>query len=246
MQNTKSFVYSAIFSFGLYFLLIFFFFLYVKGHDIKKYDALKNETILELELIVDDTQKVIQKTKIKDLFKEQPKVVKKETSRSVTNTANIKSLFANVKTAKDAPVVKKEVLNVNKSLVSSRYKSKFEKEKKRDSVNVSKILDNVVQKSKKLTVQSTTSNNYDKYYSKIYEILNQTWSPKYKISGLESTALISINKNGRFSYKILKRSGNPIFDKNLKNYLDSQTNRSYPSHNKKSQVTLQVTFKSEE
>ena len=48
--------------------------------------------------------------------------------------------------------------------------------------------DNVVQKSKKLTVQSTTSNNYDKYYSKIYEILNQRWSPKYKISGLESVA----------------------------------------------------------
>lgn len=244
MVKDKLFVYSAIFSFSIYFLLIFLFFMYVKGYDVKKYDALKNETVLELELILDDSP-VVQKRKIKELFKDTQEV-EKTVSKKVDNTANIKSLFANVKTAKDAKIEKDPVLNVRKSLVSSRYKSKFEKEKKSQSVDVSKILDNVVQKSKKLTVQSTSSNNYDKYFSKVYEILNQRWAPKYKISGLESIVLINIRKNGTFSYKVLQRSGNPIFDQNLKSFLDNETSRSYPSHDKKSVVTLQVTFKSQE
>lgn len=246
MVKDKLFVSSAIFAFSIYFLLIVLFFLYVKGYDVKKYDALKNQTVLELELVFDESETKVQKTKIKDLFKEKPEEIEKTTSRAITNTANIKSLFANVKTAKDTKVDNRDVLNVRKSLVSSRYKSKFEKEKKSNSLDVSNILDNVVQKSKKLTVQSTTNNNYDEYYSKIYEILNQRWSPKYKISGLKTVVLISIRKSGAFNYKILQRSGNPIFDKNLKSFLDNQTNASYPSHDKKSVVTLQVTFKSEE
>ncbi len=244
--NDKPFVYSAIFSFSLYFLLIFLFFLYVKGYDVKKYDALNNQTVLELELLFDEDETRVQKRKIKEIFKDEIKQVDKAVSRSAKDTANIKSLFANVKTSKDVKVEKRDVLNVQKSLVSSRYRSRFEKEKKTESLDVSKILDNVEQKSKKIVVQNTNSNNYDEYYSKIYEILNQRWSPKYKISGLASTVLITIYSDGRFSYKVTKGSGNPIFDKNLNSFLENETSRNYPSHNKGALVRLQVTFKSEE
>ena len=161
MSDKKFFYVSGILSFSFYGLFFLLFILYVKSHNVKKIDAFSKTTVLELDIIVDNKPKQEEKT-IQKLVQNSEKsedIVKKSTSKSVKTTANVQSLFANVSVA--AQTVKKEVINnTEKSLVSSRYKSKFEKQSKSESVSVSKLLDNVKQNSSKLLV----SNNKNSWF----------------------------------------------------------------------------------
>lgn len=228
---------------GFYLFCFILFAIYLNAPDVKKFDAFSKNTVLELDIMILDTKEVSQrnKTDIKNT-KKSHEVVKKSASRSAKQNNNVKSLFANVKT-KANKVLEKEVNNVTKSTVASRFKSKFEKQRKSSDVSVSKLLDTVKTKAK---IKPSTDSKYntDPYFSKIYEILYSRWNPMLILDGLSAKVIVSISKNGTFSYRLMKRSGDDRFDASLKAFLESQRNVKYPVHKRVSK-SIEVIFGSE-
>lgn len=243
-DDKSNFYLSGILAFGLYLLFFLSFALYVKSHDVKKFDAISKVTVLELDIIIepkveDDIKPVKNKTDQIDT-KKSNKIVKKSASVSAKKRTNLKSLFAKVKT-KAPKVAKKKILNVTKSTVSSRFKSKFEKQQKSKNITVSKLLDSVKAKSS-VSVPTDAKNRNDEYYSKIYELLASRWKPMLIIDGLSAKVLVIISSDGAFDYRFLKRSRDSRFDDSLRLFLDNQKVVTYPTHNRGSKQEIAVTF----
>jgi hypothetical protein len=244
-DNTNKFFYiSAIVAFSSYFVLVALLIVYISTNDVKKFDLFSKDTILELDIVVQKikkTQKDKQPKKIqvrKKTHKISKKIVKKSTSVSAKQKSNLKSLFANVKT-KASSVKKKVVNNVQKSLTTSRFKAKFEKQTKSNNL-LSKLLDD---KKVNITKQKIgdTKNEHDPYISKIYEILYQRWQPLLIVDGLSTKVIITIYKDGRFNYRILQYSGDSSFDDQLVLFLEKQKEEKFPIP-KKSRIDIEVIF----
>jgi len=241
--NTKesSFLTAGIISLLVYLLIVFLFFLYLKTSDIKKFDPFKNDTILELNILIDENSVIKnKKSEIKE-SKKSEEIVEKSKSISSKHQASVKSLFANVED-KAEKTVNEEVKNIVESNVTSRFKAKFEKQRKTEKLSVSSILDDI--KSKASVMPSSQSNNEtDPYYSKIYELLAQRWNPMLIVDGLYAKVLVIITNDGKFDYKFLRYSGNESFDNSLNSFLNEQVNITYPKHDKGPVTKIEVLFK---
>lgn len=246
MTNRNIFYFSGFISISIYILVFLLLMLYLKSHDVKKIDAFSKTTVLELDIILEDNAQTNRKNSAKQEKNTEfaEKVVKQSTSRSVKQTADVKSLFSNV-SVKAKKVQKEDALNIQKSLVSSRFKSKFEKEKKVDNVSVSKLLENVKQKKNKLTF-SESKNHNDPYYSKIYEIIASRWQPKFIMDNLSAKVLVTIYSDGKFDFSFLRYSGDDSFDDSLRSFLVQQTNILYPPHDKGNKTVIEINFKAKE
>lgn len=240
-----NFFLSGFIAFSIYIFCFLLFALYVNAPKVKQFDAFKKNTVLELDVMILDAKKTNQRNKnIEKESKKSHEIVKKSTSRTAKQNNNVKSLFSKVKTK--STIIKKDVVNnVQRSVVSSRFKSKFEKQQKSSKASVSKILDNVKTKA---TVQPSTdaSNNHDPYYSKIYELLSSRWNPMLIIDGLYAKVIVIISSDGTFDYRILRLSGNERFDDSLKAFLNEQKNEPYPVHSRGSKQRIEVKFTSKE
>lgn len=241
--NKGNFYLSGLLALFIYIFVFTLFLLYLDSNDAKTYDSAKKVTVLELDVILADSEpKDVAKMKLNK--QAQKKVIKKSASRSAEKKSNLKSLFANVKTTEEK-VVKEQVNNVKSSNVSSRFKSKFEREKRTSSdLNVSKILDDVQSQKRKLSISTSSEHANDPYYSKIHEILAQRWNPILIDDGLSAKVLVIIYSNGEFDYRFLKYSTNEKFDNLLQEFLNKQKTLTYPPHNKGSKTNIEVTFKS--
>ena len=240
--NNKEFFYlSGLFALSFYLLCFILFALYLNTPDVKKFDSFSKNTVLELDIMIIDNSKSNKKNNTKEANKKKSEeIVKKSTSKTSKQSNNVKSLFSNV-TTKSQKILKKEVNNVTKSDVSSRFKSKFEKQKKSSAISVSKLLDDV--KTKSSVKPSTDSkNNKDAYFSKIYELLAQRWNPMLIIDGLSAKVLVIITNSGEFDYRFMQLSGDERFDDSLKTFLNNQKNKIYPKHNRGSNQQIAVTF----
>ncbi len=241
MQQKSYFLLSGIISFSIYFAICASFLLYINAPTVKKYDSSKT-TVLELELIStkSNERKVAKKTVVK-----QQEIVKKSTSKSSKEKAvNAKSLFANVKT-KAKKVVEKETNTVKESIDPSRFKSKFQKQKKTDNTNVSKLLNDTKTTTKMQKQSSSGTGEKHEYFSKVQEILWQRWNPRLLEPGLIVKVLVIITNDGRFDYRIIKYSKDERFDQLLKEFLESQKNESFPTHKINTKVDIITNFKSE-
>jgi hypothetical protein len=247
MRDKNLFYISGFISFFLYIICFLFLIFYLKTQHIKKIDPFKKTTAIELEIMVntDETKPKQSSSKVESsIVKPSDEMVKKSTSVNKKVENNVQSLFANVKTTAKK-VEKKEVLNVQKSTVSSRYKSKFEKQAKVENVNVSNLLSSV-KKSKSSMTFTNSSDQNDPYYSKVYEMIASAWNPHLILDNLSAKVLVTIFSDGRFAYRFLSQSGNDSFDRSLESFLQEQTNVLYPSHDKGSKTTIEIIFKSKE
>lgn len=243
-NDKTNFYTSGLLAFAIYLLVFFLFLLYVSDSNPKRFDSFKKTTVLELDIILADT-KTENKPKIKVEKKEIAKeIVKKSKSRSSEKKSNLKSLFANVKTV-EKKVVKEEVNTVTASATTSRFKSKFEKIKKNEnSLNVSNALSDVKATKRKPVLTTSAKYENDPYYSKIHELLAKNWNPMSITDGLEAKILVIIYKDGEFDYKFLRYSNDDRFDMLLKEFLESQKQIAFPSHDKGYKTDIEVTFKS--
>ncbi|PPK60838.1 cell division and transport-associated protein TolA [Malaciobacter marinus] len=238
-----NFYLSGLLALFIYIFVFVLFLLYLDSNNAKTFDSSKKATVFKLDVVLADSE-VKNKPKMKIEKKTQEKIIKKSTSRSSEQKSDLKSLFANVKTT-ETKVVKKEVNNVKSSNVSSRFKSKFEREKRTNSdLNVSSMLGQVKAEKRNLSISTSSNHENDPYYSKIYEILAQRWNPILIEDGLEAKVLVIISNDGVFDYKFLKYSTNEKFDTLLKEFLQQQKTLLYPPHNKGSKTNIEVTFKS--
>ncbi|MEA3499020.1 MAG: TonB C-terminal domain-containing protein [Campylobacterota bacterium] len=244
MDNKNNLITSAIAAFSLYFLLIALFLYYSKTNNIKKINIVKKPTVLQLDIII-DTSKVDDKKVLFNEFsknkKTAKKVVKKSTSSSVKKRSNLKSLFADVKT-NVKKVSKKRVSTVKKSSISSRFKSKFEKERKVDTLKLSKLANNK-QLIQNKNIVTESKNESDPYLSEITRILSSRWNPTIFNNDLTSKVLIYISSNGNFSYQFVQYSDDMGFDEQLKNFLDKESLKIYPINPKEKSVTIELIFK---
>ena len=209
----------------------------------KTFDAFSKDTVLELEILI----KTPELTKKKDLKlhnkrednKISKKIVKKSTSISAKQKSDLKSLFANVNT-KSVQVKKKVVNSIKKSTITSRFKSKFEKQTKNDNKLLSKVL---ITKDAQLVQQKSgdTKNENDPYISKIYDILYKRWNPLLIIDGLSAKVVITIYKSGQFRYRIIQYSGDSTFDNQLLQFLEQQKTKFFPSP-EKYKMDIEVVF----
>ncbi|BFU77251.1 hypothetical protein ALC152_04660 [Arcobacter sp. 15-2] len=246
MANKQELIYSAIAALAIYIILILSFLVYLKTNEVKKINATVKNTVLQLDVILDVAPSK-EKIKIQSNQKNTKiakKVVKKTTSSSIKKRTNLKSLFANVKTNVKS-TSKDKVLNVKNSSISSRFKSKFEKERKTKKLVLSKLTENKVTKTANNTVtMEKSSENQDPYYSKIYQILSNRWQPTIFQNDLKVKVNIIIFNNGKFSYKFIQYSGNMGFDNQITEFLNNETLKKYPISPKNKTVNIEITFQS--
>jgi len=247
MGNKQELIYSALASIAIYIILILSFLVYVKTNEVKKINAAVKTTVLQLDVILDSNPEKKEKITVKSAVKNQKiaeKIVKKTTSSSLKQRSNLKSLFANVKTD-IKKVSKKKVLNVKNSSIASRFKSKFEKEKKSKNIVLSNLKEKVESKSNSKNVTlSKNKDEQDPYYSKIYQLLSSRWNPTIFADDLKAKVNIVIYNNGKFSFKFIQYSGNDGFDEQLKEFLNNETLKSYPVSPSNKTVNIEILFQS--
>jgi hypothetical protein len=247
MDNRTNFIISAFVALFLYVFLIVLFLYYTKNDVVKKIDAVNKVTVLQLDVILNEENQVKEKITIKSGVKNKDiakKVVKKTTSVSMKQRSNLKSLFANVKTSAKK-VRKAKVLNVKQSSISSRFKSKFEKEKKVKNVTLSNLIDNKnTQSNLKKVVLSESKNENDPYFSKIYQMLSSRWNPTVFVDDLQAKVLITILNNGEFSFKFIQYSANSGFNDQLKQFLYDESLNLYPVNPNNKTTNIEILFQS--
>jgi hypothetical protein len=242
MQEKGYFYLSGVISFSFYICICAFFLFYINSPKAKKFDSITKTTVLELEIIStkSDKRRVSKKSKEK-----QEEIVKKSTSKSHKQKAvDAKSLFAKVK-IKAKKTVEKTVTTEKASIAPSRFKSKFQKQKKTDNVSVSKLLNNTKTSTNRPVTDSTGKGEQHEYFSKIKQILWTRWTPRLLEDGLLVKVLVMITNDGTFDYRIMRYSKDIRFDESLKEFLDAQKNESYPTHKINSKVDIIINFKSE-
>lgn len=247
MGNKQELIYSAFGAFSIYIILILSFFVYIQTSEVKKIDASMKTTVLQLDMIFDEQKEEKKQVTVKSAVKNDEiakKVVKKTTSTSVKQRSDLKSLFANVKT--DVKKVSKQnVSNVKKSTISSRFKSKFEKERKTKDIVLSKLSQKVQSNTNtKKVAMNNAKDEQDPYYSKIYQILSTGWTPTVFADELKAKVNIVIFNNGKFSFKFIQYSGNSGFDNQLKAFLNNETLKTYPVSPTNKTVNIEITFQS--
>lgn len=242
MQNKSSFLISGIISFSFYILICVLVIYYVTKAPVKKYTTKTTATVLELDVIVEKSDKKrIEKKEDKKIEKKE-EVVEKAASVAAEKKPDLKSLFANVKT-KSKTVAKKEVNKVVKSIDPKRFKSKFEKQKKSSNVKLDKLLNDKKTTTNVRSSSKSKSKENDEYFSQVSALLD-AWVPLIREDNLTATVLVIITPNGGFDYRFTKYSGNNDFDISLKAFLEEQKSIMYPKPKKGKKVQINVDFKS--
>lgn len=243
MQKKSSLLISGILSFSFYILLCFLVLYYISSPPVKKYTSKTKVTVLELDVIVEKSDKKrIEKKEDKKIEKKEEIVVEKAASKAQEKKPDLKSLFANVKT-KSKKVAKKEVNKVVKSIDPKRFKSKFEKQKKSSNIKVDKLLNDKKTTTNVRSQSKSKSKESSEYFSKVSSLLD-VWVPLIRENGLQATVLVIINPNGRFDYRFKEYSGNNDFDISLKAFLEEQKSIMYPKPKNRKKVQIDVDFKS--
>jgi UDP-glucose 6-dehydrogenase len=245
MVDKKNLYISAFIALSIYVFLVLLLLLYLQESNIKKIDATIKNTVLQLDIVFDtpNNEKKAIKIKSEDSSEQAQKVVKKTTSNSLKQKSDLKSLFADVKTTAKK-VNKEKILNVKKSTVSSRFKSKFEKEKKVKEVVISELLKQQNQNSVKKVVLSESKNETDPYFSEIYQMLSSRWSPTVFSNNLSAKVLVTITNNGNFSFKFIQYSQNIGFDQQLKDFLIAESLKRYPINPNDNTTNIEILFQS--
>lgn len=240
----NSFLYiSGFISLAIYFLIAFIFIYYVVGSKPKTFDIKSKETVIQLDMIIEksDKKRVAKKEKIKE--KEPKKEIKKAASISNKKRPDLKSLFGNVKT-KELKVKKEEVNNVKESIDPKRFKAKFQREKKSSNVKVDKLLNDKITTTNFTSKNISNNDESDEYFSKVNEMLS-AWTPTTREKNLLASVIVTINAQGVFSYKFTKFSQNVSFNESLKAFLEEQESIIYPKPKKGKTVRISVNFRSE-
>lgn len=241
-KKPMSFILSGIISFSFYILICFLVFYYMLSPAVKTYSFESKATVLELDVIVEKSDKKrVEKKEDKKVEKEE--VVEKETSIAAEKKPDLKSLFGSVKVT-ETKVAKEEINNVEKSADPKRFKAKFEKEKKSSNVKIDSLITDTKTTTDSKSKSATKGEETDEYFSKVNELLNE-FTPSTREANLKAVVLVIISPSGQFDYSIKSLSNNESFDASLKAFLEDQKNVPYPVPKQGNTVRVEVDFKSE-
>ena len=247
MDKKTTFLFSALVAILFYVLLVASFVLYIQKEKVKKYKNNASQTALEISIITKPKEKITQKQSAKSSPKKvEQTIVKKSASKKAKKTSDLKSLFKDVST-KANKVVDKKVNKTKANQVESRFKSKFQREKKNDKVELSKLIDvkNTDSYNSKNTLSQNTIGEKDKYYSMISDMILRRWYnyPLLNNQNYTVKVKITIDTQGNFSYHIVSLSGIDNVDVAIKDFLNNQKFEKYPVSPDNKKKNIQINFK---
>ncbi|EEO26637.1 TonB C-terminal domain-containing protein [Helicobacter winghamensis] len=207
----------------------------------KAYTAYK-ETTFSIDLIEEPSpKKAIKITQKKAEKKVKDIPIKKESASVSANVGlGINDLFKQVESK--MPV---------KSIKPASQDDKIAKNKKaKESAQTRDLNDELEKIMANLDTQKTLSfavpkGEFDAFYAKVHEILAQSWNPVRTSVEHFSEVAITIDSQGRFSYSIIKKSGDLEFDEALKGFLDIMSVQEFPRYEGGDSTKIMVTFKTE-
>ncbi|MRI83612.1 MAG: hypothetical protein C6I00_04250 [Nitratiruptor sp.] len=100
--------------------------------------------------------------------------------------------------------------------------------RKRAKNNVRKLLETLDLQVQPSGAKKRVEGVEDPYLRKVYRILYDHWHPSKMSGGHWAKVVITIRRDGTFSYRVLESSGDALFDRELESYLDYLTTRSFP------------------
>lgn len=231
----------------LFYVLLLLLFLWnfnQKTIETKEYSFIK-ETEFSIDFLEEKVEKVEKKLTIKEI-QEKPinDIPKKEESASKTANVGVgvNDLFKQVESKQP---VKKEALKPQSTNDKIAKKKKANEVSQRDDLTdkLDKIMSNLeVQKTMSF---ATPKGEYDEFYSKIQEILYKNWKPIRSGVDSEAEVIITIDFNGRFSYRVVKKSGFLEFDNALEEFLDIMQRQEFPKYEGGRKTNISVIFKTE-
>jgi len=236
-------IFIAVFIYILFLLSVI---LYLKKENVEKFSSKFDETIIELDFVVNNDLK---DAKINSNVDTSNDVLEVETQQSgsleIKRDLDPKSLFANF-TAKSENIAVKEVIETNTNSVNSRFKSKIEQQNEIKSIELSKLIDvKEVTNSNKIQNNMLDNGKYDEYYSKINKHILTRWYSFPLVTDIKYlvTANITINSKGNFSFVMVKYSGNARIDEAIKEFLQNQALERYPIPPDMLTKTIKINFK---
>lgn len=234
---------SGSISFCCYILIIVFLFTQLNrtSEDPKKYSAYK-ETTFNISLIEDskpNKEITVAQRKSEKKIKDIP--IKKENASVSANVGvGINDLFRQVESKMPVKSVKPSSQN-DKIAKNRKAKESSQVEDLNDEIE--KIMANL--DTQKTLSFSTPKGEYDIFYAKVHEILAQSWNPIRSAVEHFSEVEITIDAKGRFSYMVVKKSGDLEFDEALQAFLDIMRSREFPHYEGGNSTKIMVTFKTE-
>ncbi len=211
---------------------------------IKEYTTFK-ETAFHIDFFEEQKPKIQAKVSAK---KVEPKVeeipIKDESASKTPNVGlGINDLFQQVEIKQP---LKKEVLKPqSQDDKIAKRKQARESVQKEDTLNseLEKIIAGL--EVKRTMTFTPPKGEYDEFYAKVQEILYKNWNPIWNRNQYEAEVQISINSLGKFSYSIMRLSGDLEFDTALREFLDIMLIQEFPRYEGGNQTNIIVTFKTE-
>ncbi len=230
----------------IYLIVIISLALYLQSKIKKNIDyTLNKKSILDVTLIErkkpnkisKKVQKVVKKLSKKKRVSTKPKP--KSVAKKVQKKISLKGMFNKIDTKKIVEPKQEQALQSRKKPI------KVKKNRQKETKNqLAKKLVNSLDFKKSQNLKSSKNGIYDKFKGKIQQILYENWQNTIDtVSGNSATVEIYIDKEGTFSYKIVKLSYNDEFNSKLVDFLEDMRDKEFPPFNEGEIFKLQVEFK---
>lgn len=163
------------------------------------------------------------------------KAVKTESVNQKATDFN--ALFGNVKEIQEEKTTK-----VQSSAQSS---SKTTATNQSASQLVSQLNDNLIpdeiQKDGS-NIQNQRTGIYDEFLGKVTRVITQRWKQYYPSGQIAVAVKIVIDGDGKFSYTSVEKSGNPLFDEKVLEFLESQKDKfiAYPPKGEPVRISMNL------
>jgi len=244
------FIIGGISAFSLYVILFFSLFYYFNEHRSVKNFVPKNTNSLEVSIIQTPSQ-IKKPNKTKSLSQKSSKIVKKTekdlkgggtSAKYSTSSKSISTLFKGVKVGK--PTLSPSLHMANAPKIKYKSASKSSKSKS----NAKSLIDNLKFSNLDIELKSQSSGKgeVDKYMSKIYEIIYNSWNPDVLFVGLEANVEIVIFSDGKFQFRMINPSDNQSFNESLIKYLKQLQLKGLPKHKNGRKLVVEIKFKPKE
>ncbi len=227
MDNWAGKLFSFLLSLVFYFGVIAFLTFYLLHQEKFQKIAIKEQAI-DVVVLEEPKKRPLPKPPApKSSQKPQPK---NPGSLTPKHRPSIQELFAGVKVAS-----RKRTPAKPKPLRPSRLKGRDGK-KAKELLKKLHIKEYVAKRSIK-----SIDGKEDAYLQKVYKILYSYWAPSQQSAGSSAVVKIFIDRWGNFRYEIVRLSGNDLFDREFRNYLETLREVTFPKP--KRDRTIVVRFK---
>ncbi len=178
-------------------------------------------------------KKVVKKKRVST--KPKPKSVAKKVQKKIS----LKGMFNKIDTKKIVEPKQEQALQSRKKPIKVK-----ENRQEQTKNQLAKKLVNSLSFKKSQNIKSSKNGIYDKFKGKIQQILYENWQDTIDtVSGNSATVEIYIDKEGTFSYKIVKLSYNDEFNSKLVDFLEDMRDKEFPPFDEGEIFKLQVEFK---